>query len=329
MTQEQRLPGFPIKFVSFVRCLYDGAELTLSEAYSRTADDCDSVHSGSVVCLACGSVFRIEDGILNMLDQSSLDEESANEQRQRNESQSTFDTRGTAELRTHHEMEMLPTLEALPVTPSHSILEVGCGEGRYTTALAGRANVLAVDFSIGLLRVLQRRLPPGTENVGLVLGDVTTFKPAPGKFEYTLSTLTSNLPSRKHREALYRLAQTALLPNGRFVFSSHLQGIRKILAGQKKSDQYTPGGIYRYNFGLSEAAAEVRPYFKNVDAKPIQIYFPLSRSLGLPIVRLSRMLERLPIVNLLGELVLVKAEQPQEPCIGIASAPGTGRSAEV
>jgi SAM-dependent methyltransferase len=312
MAQEQHLPGFPKKLVSFVRCLYDGAEIALVDAHTPTADDCDSVQSGAVVCSACGSVFRIEGGILNLLDQSSLDEESANEQRQRNEDQSTFDAGVAPEMRTHHEMEMLPTLEALPVTLSQTILEVGCGEGRYTTALAGRTNVLAVDFSIGLLRVLQRRLPPGTKNVGLVLGDVTTFKAAPGKFEYALSTLTSNLPSRKHREALYRLAQTALMPEGRFVFSSHLQGIRKTLAGQKKSDHYAPGGIYRYNFGLSEAAAEVRPYFNNVDAKPIQIYFPLSRSLGLPTVRLSRMLERIPIVNLLGELVLVQANQPRE-----------------
>ena len=312
MTEEQRFPGFPKKLISFMRCLYDGAELNLSEGYAPSSAEDDSVQSGEVVCSACGAAFHIDNGILNLLDQSSLDEESANEQRQRNASQFTFDAMDTPDQRAHHEMEMSPTLEALPVTTSHTILEVGCGEGRYTTVLAGRANILAVDFSIGLLRVLQRRLPPGTRNLGLILGDVTTIKTATRKFDFVFSTLTSNLPTRKHRDALYRLAQVALHPRGRFVYSGHLQGIRHALSGQKKSEHYTPGGIYRYAFDLSEAAAEVKPYFKKVHARPIQIYFPMSRTLRLPTVGLSRLLERVPIANRLGELVLVAADQPRE-----------------
>ena len=312
MPQEQPVPGFPTKLVSFVRCLYDGAELNLSAGYTPASAEDDSVHSGELVCSACGAAFHIDTGILNLLDQSSLDAESASEQRQRNESQFTFDAMDTPDQRAHHEMEMSPTLAALPVTTSQTILEVGCGEGRYTTVLAGRANVLAVDFSIGLLRVLQRRLPPGTRTVGLVLGDVTTIRTAPRTFDFVFSTLTSNLPTRKHRDALYRLAQTALQPRGRFVCSGHLQGIRHALSGQKKSEHYTPGGIYRYAFDLSEAAAEVKPYFKKVHARPIQIYFPMSRTLRLPTVGLSRLLERIPIANRLGELVLVAADQPRE-----------------
>lgn len=240
------MPGFPKRFVTFVRCLHDGAGLALAHGYHATPGDADAVQSGRLVCATCSAAFTIDGGILNLLDESALDEESAHEQRLRNAVPTTLD-RSTPAERAHLEMEMLPTLEALPVTPAHAILECGCGEGRYTIALAGRVNVLAVDFSIESLRILQRRLPPGTKNVGLVLADISTVKIAPQQFDFALSTLTSNLPSRRHRETLYRLARTALAPAGRFVFGSHMQGIRQRLAGEEKSGRYKPGGIYWRN----------------------------------------------------------------------------------
>lgn len=309
MEHEQSVPGFAIKLIPLVRCPREAGELALAEGFAVTPDDPTSVQSGRLFCQTCGSEYGISDGILNLLNQDALDEASANEQKLRNDEQSTFDD--TSSARAHHEMEMLPTLAAVPLIPGQTILELGCGEGRYTRLLAGRAQLLAVDFSIELLRVLQRHLPPGTSNIGLVLGDITTLKVQPGRFDYALSTLTSNLPSRSHRESLYRLACGALAPTGRFVFSSHLQGIHERLTHQQKSGQYTPGGIYRYNFGLRESATEVRPYFEKVDARPIQIYFPFSRTFGLPVVKLSRMLEHVPLVNLLGHLVLVQASRPR------------------
>lgn len=309
MEQEYGVPGFSINLIPLVRCPRDAGELTLAEGYAVTADDAASVQSGRLICSVCASEYAICGGILNMLNVDALDEASASERNLRDAQQSTFED--TPSTRTHHEMEMLPTLAALPLTPGQTILELGCGEGRYTRLLAGRAQVLAVDFSVELLRVLQRHLPPGTRDIGLVLGDITTLKVQPGRFDYALSTLTSNLPSRSHRESLYRLACGALAPTGHFVFSSHMQGIHERFARQEKSGHYTPGGIYRYNFGLRESASEVRPYFESVDAHPIQIYFPFSRTLGLPVVKLSRMLERVPLVNLLGHLVLVQASRPR------------------
>lgn len=140
---------------------------------------------------------------------------------------------------------------------------------------------------------------------------MTTVRVAPREFDVVLSTLTSNLPTRQHRNKLYHLAAIAIRPNGRFVFCSHLQGIRQRLAGEKKSAPYMEGGIYRYNFGLRENASEVAPFFEQVHVRPIQIFLPLARTLRLlPVVRLSRTAERIPGLRMFGSLLVGVADSP-------------------
>ncbi len=316
MEQDLGLPGFPKHLIPFIRCTRDGGVLELAGESGTVSGDNTTVRSGKLVCAGCAAEFFIEKGILNLLDESALDEESAHEQRTRNTDLHTVDPIDSTSAREHNEMAMLPTLEELPVEPEQKVLELGCGEGRYTMALAGRVNVVAVDFAIELLRILQRRLPSGSNGVALVLGDISTLKVALQQFDFTLSTLTSNLPSREHRENLYRLARGALNARGRFVFCSHFHGFRQRLAGQSKSGRYRDGGIYRYNFGLQESIDEVTPHFSHVRVRPIQIRFPFAGRLKLPLVRLSRMLEHVPVLNRFGMLLL-----------GVATAPrGTLRS---
>lgn len=303
--------GFPVAFVPLVRCTSDGGPLKLRDGHAAADSPEDAVLHGTLECTRCRAAFPIQGGILNLLKNAVMDPLSATEQRQRNERGWTVPPQKTPSEVTSHAIEMSATLEALPVRPEDKLLELGCGEGRYTLELAGRADILAVDFSIQLLRALRDRLPPGTKRVGLVLGDVTTLSIAPQRFDYALSTLTSNLPSREHREKMYRLARTALAPTGRFVFSGHFQGIRQKLAGQAKSGTYRNGGIYRYNFCLHEGYEEVGPHFASVDAHPIQIYLPLSRTLRLPLPTLSRLAERIPVLRSFGNLLLVKADAPR------------------
>jgi len=302
---------FPIRFVQIVRCSHDGSELKLQDGYSTPARELDVIKSGALACVSCGAIFAIENGVLNLINTIEIDERSATEQLKRNADSYTVQALDTPISIANNEMKMIPTLEALPVTPADVLLELGCGDGRYTLRLADRCDVLAVDFAEGPLRKLQQRLPKNSRRTGLILGDVSTMKVAPNKFDFVLSTLTSNLPTREHRESLYRLAQSALAMNGRFVFSSHLQGIRQRLAGEKKSGYYQDGGIYRYNFSFREALDEVRPHFHSVTARPIQIYPPLARTLRLPVVRLSRFLERIPLLNMFGNLLLIVAKRPR------------------
>jgi hypothetical protein len=168
--------------------------------------------------------------------------------------------------------------------------------------------ILAVDYSVESLRMLQRQ-HEGDGIVGCVHGDVQTLKVCPGAFDCALSTLTSNVPWR-HRDTMYELARRALTPNGRFVFLAHHHGVRQILEGEAKHGHYNEGGVYRYNFTVSECKAEVANRFRAVSAYPIQVYLPFVSRLPLMQVAISRILEWVPVVNRLGCLVLCTAARP-------------------
>lgn len=305
------ISGFPIDMISLVRCTRDSTALVLEPDYQQSTDATNFIEFGHLRCPHCQSIYHIERGILNLLDPSQMDEESLHEQKRRDADGFTVEKLDTNIARASNEMEMISTLETLPVRPASLVLELGCGEGRYTLPLSVNARILAVDFSIELLRILRTKLPTGAR-VGLVMADISSLKVASSQFDYVFSTLTSNLPSRAHRESLYALACNALCESGRFVFSTHHHGFRQILSGEEKSGRYSAGGIYRYNFKVRECVEEASKFFKLVHARPIQINFPFARSLRLPIVRLSRLLERVPLLNKFGNLVLCAAEQPRK-----------------
>ncbi len=304
------MPGFPIDMIPLVRCTHDGAELELQAGFG--ADNGGArVMEGRLQCTCCHAKFHIERGILNLIDHGAMDAESLHEQQSRNANGFTVDELSTPLMKANNEMEMQSTLDALPKGGVKTVLELGCGEGRYTLPLSARAGrILSVDFSIELLRILQGRLPEDAR-VALVLGDISTLKVANAEFDLVFSTLTSNLPTRAHRESLYALAANALQESGRFVFSTHHHGIRQMLAREEKSGRYREGGIYRYNFALRECHEEPAAHFGRIHARPIQIHLPFARTLRLPIVRLSRFMERVPVLNLFGMLVLGVAEQPR------------------
>lgn len=313
--------GFPLRLISKLCCPSDGAALELGKNCELSEDD-GLVRHGALRCANCEATFAIDDGILNMLSEIALDDESKHEQQLRNENARslTIATRPARWENEHNQMEMIPTLEALSISQDMTALELGCGDGRYTVRLADQCRlILAADFSIESLWILRQRLQE-TRNVGLVVADITTMKVRAAGFDRVLATLVSNLPTRAHRNAMYYLAASALGPNGRFVFSTHNHGFRQRLAGDTKAGRYTHGGVYRYNFSVSECKAEVQPYFRVIKARPIQIYFPFGRTLRLPILALSRLLERVPLINGLGELILCTAEQHVRADPGVANA---------
>lgn len=305
------IAGFPIHLISSLRCTSDGATLLLSQN-SELSEDGSQIINGSVHCQACCTEFMINDGILNMLNTIVLDEESMLEQRIRNERAiKAAKAEGPAWYENAYGYaELIPTLDAVAANPTQTILELGCGDGRYTVLLAEQCQwVVAVDFSLESLRILQHR-PGNRRNIALVLGDITTLQTDAEHFDCALSTLVSNLPTRSHRDAMYRLASIALKPTGRFVFGTHHQGFWQRLRGEAKSGRYRESGIYRYLFTVRECQAEVQSFFSSVSARPIQIHLPFAGLLRLPLVKISRLMESLPLINALGDLILCTAEKP-------------------
>ena len=192
-------------------------------------------------------------------------------------------------------MEMLPALGAMATASGLMVLEFGCGSGRYTLPLAKTgALLLTPDFSIGSLRALAQRLPPSV-TVGLVQADATRRCVAPRCFDRVLSTLVSNLPSREHRLAMLRVAAEALKDTGHFVFSTHHQNLTKRLLGTPPSGRYSEGGggISRYYMQREEVLRESSVYFRRVACRPVQIFVPFTRRIGIAIVTMPRTIGRI------------------------------------
>lgn len=303
--------GFPRELISDVLCVQDGAGLRLEDSF-QVVEGTTAITHGTLRCGVCNAAYAIENGILNMLKANVLDAESSHEQKLRDEVAGTSDPAIPKSYQEEHSsVEVIPTLEALSVDRQQKVLELGCGGGRFTLLLADKSrSILAIDFSMVELRLLRQKLI-GQQNVGLIAGDITTIRVQSMCFDRVLSTLVSNLPSRAHRDAMYRLAASALKPDGRFVYSTHLHGIRQWLSGQEKSGRYRPGGIYRYNFTVPECIAEIQPYFNRVKARPIQAYVPYAMRMRLPLRLQSRILERIPLLKNLADLILCITELPK------------------
>ena len=310
--------GFPTALASLLRCPDDGGPLSISTPGGASPPA--FLPEGALSCSTCGRRLPISGGVLRLLHTEQLDRESASELQVREQS---FHI---PEIRPIDEMHMQPTLAALRPFDGTVLLEMGCGTGRYTTVLARACRaVVAVDFSLNRLAALAQQLAPQAP-VALVQADVTSLRVAPQLFQRALSTLTSNLPDREHRLAMFRVAADALEASGRFVFSTHFHGIRDRLLGVPQAGRYEEqngdAGVFRYHMTHREGAREAAPYFSRVRSRPIQILLPFARRLRLPLVGLSRLAARVPLLNQWGILLLFVASRPIHPPVeGQASQP--------
>lgn len=295
---------FPLSLLPLLRCPHDQGTLELG---SNSIQTDRGIESGQLRCAICGTAYRIEEGIAHILSETTLDDESKRELIIRDQRAGIPDPSG--KFSAWHQMEIAPTIEALEPLAGKNVLELGCGTGRMTVLLAQRgANVLAVDFSLASLRALAARAHPEW-CVGLVNADCCRFAVPTQSFERTLSTLVSNLPTAQHRAAMMRLAAIAIGSTGKFVFSVHHYGLRARLSGEPISGRYRDTDIYRLLFRRRDILNETAAYFRNVLCHPIRIQIPLLGRLGFPVVAFSRFAEEIPLLNQLGDLLLVVAQQ--------------------
>jgi len=110
---------------------------------------------------------------------------------------------------------------------------------------------------------------------------------------------------------MYRVAANALTADGKFVFDVHHHSLREWIHRIPQAGHYPDSGIYRYLFRRKEIVDECGSFFERVRCRPIQITLPWIGRLGVQPVALSRMAERIPFFNLLGELLLGVAERPR------------------
>ena len=268
--------------------------------------DCQGRFTAALSCERCGfQVHTTDDGIF-VVRSEHLHHDSGHEARIRE--QQYLGDEGHA-LSNFDRAEVVPHVESMRLTRRRRppvVLELGAGSGRYTLPLARRAGVIvAVDFSLEGLRRISERLPSarpacGRAEVILVQADISRLHVAPGRFDAALSTLTSNLPSRELRSAMFRLAHTGLKSGGRFVFGAHHWGRRRV---PPKEGRYH-NGIYRYFMTASELRREAASHFRRVSMRPVKIIPPGATRLRLPLYPVSRVLEYVPGLRDFGCIVM-------------------------
>jgi SAM-dependent methyltransferase len=295
--------GFPWALVPLLRCSRDGEALTLDSP----APPGPYVNDGVLRCAKCASTYVISRGIASLLIEGTLNDESVHEMRERDNQYAAAPPSIDPFIRRWRQAtEVEPTLAACTPYAGKVVAELGCGTGRFTMVLARHAAaMLAIDFSRECLVQLSQKLE-GDEQIGLVRADIGALHLAPNSFECVLSTAHSNLPTREHRLASNRTASAALTSGGRYVFSMHFHAARDFLHAVPAAGHYAGTGIYRYHMRATEAKREGAPYFARIRVQPILMSLPGVRSLVV-----TRIAQRIPIVNSLASLLLGIAERPR------------------
>jgi len=292
--------GFPTGLLSSILCNQDEGPLR-----PRIPQVDNFIEDGEIHCEKCGATYNISHGILVMLDnRDSMNEISSYEMRTRDHAaaKDSIENRASNDA-VFDAMEMPATIGKLKRVEGLSLLELGCGTGKYTKVLGRSADsLLAVDFSMKSLQVNANSLQP-CDNVGLLCADVARLKLRPGSFDSALSTLYSNLPTPAIRLTSTRAVKTALKSGGRYVLSAHHRDIREVLRRTASSGTYDNGIFYR-SFTAGSLKRELRRCFSEIRTVTICIWIPYLSRAGRTRAFVSRVSERIPFVNRMGSIIL-------------------------
>ena len=304
--------SFPVDMVPLLRCNKDAGELAIAkELLCDNAGVLDAV----LRCKTCGIEFRITDGIARLLP-NQLTPEDEHEMSIRDKVD--YDDKNYGPFvpppdgwrSTLSDMLEVPEhLNELKSSHSNTVLELACGDGRFTALIAQMgARILAVDFSIKALQLLAHRLPAGAR-VGRVQADINQLHLASRSFDRALSL--TPLDSRDERMNMYRTIAHALTDDGRYVASVEHDDLNRRLLGLHPLRRYSRGGILIEHLSAKTMRQEAAPYFSEVRLRPIRPRVPfggkLPRGLAVPVLRL---ISALPIVREFGELLLMTARRP-------------------
>ncbi len=319
---------FPRDLLPLLRCSRDGGQLAVS--FELRSGPIGIIEAG-LLCCTCSAEYTIKEGIARLMIDTRLPED---------EHEMAVRDKEHAQIRPSpfvppsvgwrselsDRLEIPPFLDALAPLGHCRVLEIGCGDGRFTMLMAQlRAQILAVDFSINALRKLAWRLPSGlaptsyrlrgdegvdlSPRVGLVQAHASHFYVAPRRFDRALCT--TPLDGRDQRMAMYRTISDALKDEGVFVGGGEHDDLTRRLLGLPIARRYSRGGIFIEHFDKATLLREAAPFFMDLDMRPIRPRVPFARRLPLAwAAGISRMAGAIPIVRHLGEILLLRAQRP-------------------
>jgi SAM-dependent methyltransferase len=321
--------AFPRSLLHLLRCIFDAGELAVA---GETSGDRSGILDGTLRCLQCSHEYSIEAGIARMLPSDRTQETDHEIELKDREYEAMPDAfiPSDSGWRSEYmdEIEIPPHLASLEPLQDRRVLEIGCGDGRFTCLMAEMgAEVLAVDFSLWALRKTQRNLAKGepptryrlaaprrtgnlTSRVGLVQADASQFHLAPRSFHRALSA--TPLDSRDERMKMFRAVADSLTDDGRYVAGVEYDDLSRRILGLPLVRRYSPGGILIEHLDRATMRREIAPYFGRMTMRPIRARLPLARLLPVKArVAAALAISHLPVLRDLGEILLVSAERPR------------------
>ena len=319
--------GFPRKFVPLLRCPIDSGELSVNQ---EARGDEDSIVDGSIRCGICSGQYEIENGIVRLMKDSvtqEVEHEGALKDYEYAKMPEVFEPPSSGwRSEFMDRIEIPPHLSAVQPLEGRMVLELGCGDGRFTILMAQQgANILAVDISIEGLRKVQSNYIAGTAPttykvarqgrivgcVGLAKADASAFHVAPRSFDRALSATPLDL--RDERMKMYSAVAESLTDDGRYVASVEYDDLCYRFLGLPLVHRYSPGGILIEHIDIPTMRREIAPFFGRTRMRPIRAFLPFVKRLRLPTairVAAARACCALPGFRHLGTILLVYAERP-------------------
>lgn len=214
----------------------------------------DNVH---LQCSQCVRSYPVADGIVRCLDLQSDQAEDRIKQQELEARDQGADGYDRDDWAAHARLEIPACLAAMRPGADDVVAELGCGTGRITLRyLADVRRVVAVDFSLRSLQLLQERIPEHLrERILLVQADVTAVPLAARAYSQVTSfQVLEHLPTPEARQLALERAARLLRPGGAFTFSVYNWSREKqALAARGEGDYtqkegYHDSGIYYYNY---------------------------------------------------------------------------------
>jgi SAM-dependent methyltransferase len=223
-------------------CPNDHGRLVLRGAACEERDTIE----GRLQCCVCGCAYPIEAGIPRFLtaDQNELSALQKSEMDVRDNEYRA----GLGGLDAWHAPELDAVRAELGDCRSLSILDAGCGIGKFTHIIKNADSFLGVDLSWEGLVHFQR---PARVTTGLVQGDVTRMPIQDRVFDVALSCqVLSHLPTADLRSDLLRELARVLKPDGRLILTAMHYSFRyrrRLIPQEAEED-----GSFYHRFEVSE-----------------------------------------------------------------------------
>jgi len=331
---------FPRRMLPLLRCSRDAGQLSICREYrSGTIGLIDA----TLRCSACSQEYSVENGVVRLLPKSLTPEtqhEMAIKSSEYEQLPDTFESPSHGWRSEYSDyIEVPPHLEWLEPLNGCRVLELGCGDGRFTMLMAKMgADVLAIDFTLAALSKLATRLSSGVAPtsyrlapqciakiagcVGMVQADASNFHVAPRSFDRALSATPCD--SRDERMKMYRAIAESLTDEGCYVGGVEHDDLGRRLLGLPLVRRYTTGGILIDHLDTAMMRREVAPYFSRLRFRPIRPRDSFISHLSTKHkILILRTISAIPVLRQLGEILLVRAEGPIRLPLEGARRPGS------